>query len=249
VSNYEEDESVNFSKNSVGGKSLFDSLLVIGSDANGREQLCSALTGFGCKARFADNFEEAKKLFQIMPRIDVVLIDVPSGGIVNDTFDFVRQLRLIDGQATSVFVICDQSENNFMHAFYEGINGVFVRPFDLGSFTKALAIAYSELLGHKERKFRRYQVARVKIKYSVEGHASEGFAGNISLGGLFVGSNDPLPAIGETILFKMTRTFPNMDLVGSGIIKWVRPEIMYGRPRGFGIEFVDVDRTMLSKFI
>lgn len=183
-----------------------------------------------------------------MPQIDVVLFNLEPGVQVSSCFDFVRHLRKSDPEWPAVFMVCDGVEGYFNNAFFEGINGVFVRPLNLGEFNKAIAIAYSELVGHRDRKFERRQLQRMEIVYSVGSQEAKGYGTDISTGGLFIGTMGILPFQRQTISFQM-RISPETVLSGTAVVKWMRHQIEFGRPRGFGVEFAEVDQELLASIL
>jgi len=232
----------------LGIDSLFDTILVVGPNGPERQEICASLGTFGCKIRFADNQDQAFKIVQTMPQIDVVLFNLASGVEVSTCFEFVRHVRKMDEQWPAIFMVCDGVEGYFNNAYFEGINGIFVRPLDLGELTKAIAIAYSELLGHKDRKHERRQLRRMEISYLVGTQEAKGFGTDISLGGLFIGTMGLMPFEKQAIQIKMPIK-PGVELTGTAVVKWLRQQIEFGRPRGFGVQFTKVDEAVLASLL
>lgn len=231
-----------------GIESLFDTLLIVAPGGQDQPALYSIYRDFGCKILLASSDEEALNIMKTEPQIDVVLFEVQSGKPVSSCFEFVRHVRKLNPDLPPIFVVCDGVEAYFGDLFYEGVAGVFMTPLDLGEFTKAVAVSYSELLGHSDRQFKRRQLQRAGVSYSIDSQSTSGYATDISLGGMFIGTMNLLPFKDQPIRFRLSIE-NHSALSGGAVVKWLRPQIVLGRARGFGIEFSGVDKTVLENIL
>lgn len=227
---------------------LFNKLLIVASGDDSRNLLFRKCQEFGCQVLIADHINRAIEIAQNEPALDVVLYEIAPGEKLSSSFDFLRVLQMTRREMPPIFLLCDEAESNLGSIFYEGVTGVFVKPLDVGDLTKAIAVSYAELLGHRDRQFKRRRLQYASVAYSSEATAFEGFATDISLGGMFIGSQWTLPNINQQIKFKLT-IVGHSALSGGAIVRWVRPEVELGRPRGFGIEFRGVDQATLTSIL
>jgi CheY-like chemotaxis protein len=234
--------------NPDGIEPLFNKLLIVASGPEARSLLVKTCQEFGCQVLLADNNQFATEIVQNEPDIDVILYEVASGDKVIACFDFVRFVRMTHAELPPIFVLCDENDSGLGNVFYEGVTGIFMRPLNVGDLTKAIAISYSELLGHRDRLLKRRRLQYATVSYSIDAGPVIGFATDISLGGMFIGSHWELPAEGKLIKFKLN-IVGHSALSGGAVVKWTRDKIEFGRPRGFGIEFRCVDQATLASIM
>lgn len=232
----------------TGIEPLFNTLMIVASGNESRQLLAQKCQEFGCKVLIAENINHAIEIAQTEPSIDVVLYEVAAGEKIVSCFDFVRVVRMSHREMPPIFVLCDEAESNLGNVFYEGVTGIFLRPLNVGDLTKAIAVAYAELLGHRDRQFKRRRLHYANATYSSDSLTLEGFVTDISLGGMFIGTQWELPKINQQIKFKLS-IVGHSALSGGAIVRWVRPELELGRPRGFGIEFKGVDQATLTAIL
>lgn len=177
--------------------------------------------------------------------VDAIVLEVDPP--IADVFPFVRKVRTVMKKPTPVFLICRGPVIDSGEAFFEGIESVFARPISDEDIAKGIAFALECRKGHNERKHERTSVVRARVTFKAGSIETSGFATNFSRGGMFVGSMGALPKPGERIEFTIyIDDGPGAEVSGQGIVRWLRPNIQYGRPRGFGLQFDGLDAGSLA---
>lgn len=214
--------------------------------ANAAEDLSDTFNGFGCKSVFVGKPANVIDSIKENIAIDMVVLDVTLP-IING-LQLVRQIRALKEDVPAIFVICDGVDSTLDEAFFEGVDAIFVRPLDLDELEKGVAFSYSEALENSSRRHVRKRVYRARVSYEFDWQKGKGYATNFSMGGMFVGSMDELPNRFQKIKFTVTFENEGQELISAGVVKWCRSRLTFGRPRGFGVEFNELDQATLKKF-
>lgn len=212
-------------------------VLVVAENAEARNEMKSTFQMFGWQAVVAENPSVAMAALTKDPKINMIVVDVKSP--ISGSFEFVREASRISESEKPIFLVCDRLDPYVNEAFYEGVEAVFVKPLTFESIAKGVAVSYASILGHTTRRHDRLRVRRARVTYEIGAEKILGYATNISEGGLFIGSMGTLPRSGQIIKFKMT--IEGHDIRGEGRVRWLRAKLEYGRPPGFGIQFVTMD--------
>lgn len=80
----------------------------------------------------------------------------------------------------------------------------------------------------------------VEVQYRSTGHLLMSYCTNLSRGGLFVCTADPL-AVGERVTLSLRIHDQPDALEIDGVVRWIRETDDDGGPRGMGLSFEDVD--------
>lgn len=228
---------------------LFESVLIIGPTSEFRDSYGEAFRKFGCQVSFAENYTQAQAIFRENSEVDVILIEVQDAMV--GCLNFIRGVRKHDLQHNVVFVVCDHLDSRVTEAFFEGADGVFAKPMQLDDLSKAVAMAYATRVEPPPQRLHpRKRITRTRVSYSFESSIAPGYATNIGLGGLFIGTMDSIPPIDKKIEFTLMFDEPAIpSFSGMGFVRWERPAIAYGRPRGFGLEFDGIKTEILDQLM
>lgn len=217
-------------------------ILIVASDAPTREMLAGAFQSFRCNVLLGSDSSHALKLIETNPQIEIVILEIASP--ISNGFSFVDSVRALDADGPPVFFVADKKDDDFEKAFFHGVEAIFLKPILFDELVKGVAFSYGMLMDRSDRMHSRRRMRRAKVQYSVEGDElnSSGYVTNISLGGMFVSSVAKLPAATQNIQFRIFYDSETpVEINGRAIVRWLRPKSEYGRPPGFGVEFVDLE--------
>lgn len=97
---------------------------------------------------------------------------------------------------------------------------------------------------------RRYPRANVYLSVDVfSGHNFwTGLTMNLSESGVFIATDNALPAVGSMVVLSFALPFENDSVVALAEVRWTRSsESDDEAPQGIGLEFVDLSDTLLEK--
>lgn len=221
-------------------------LLIVAEKPQNRDELKTLFEELGCKVVQDENESQALGTLKNGFKPDMVLLEAEAP--INSTIDFVRNVRSLYEDIPSVFIVCDSVDPLFADAFFEGVDAIFVRPINAEEVEKGVAFSYAESLENCNRAHQRKRIQRARVSYEFDWQKATGYATNFSLGGMFVGSMDQLPVKNQKIKFKLSfEEEAGRELTGYAVVKWLRSNLKFGRPRGFGIEFVGLDHATQVK--
>lgn len=214
-------------------------LALVRSDET-RAELTLAFRASGTEVVFADDAGDCLRKLKEQSPLDIVLIE--ETGAVASAIGLIRE---INRQSLSVplFLLSASAEPGFDEVFLEGADAIFVRPLSASDLRNFVLRSYVAQQGHARRSFERSRILRAKITFAPAGAeistGSSGFAMDVSKGGMFVGTMNALPEVGETIRFKMRFEQKDVEFEGEAEVRWLRKELEYGKPRGFGVRFIN----------
>ncbi|OFZ19529.1 MAG: hypothetical protein A2X94_12565 [Bdellovibrionales bacterium GWB1_55_8] len=188
-------------------------------------------------------------------RFDLILTDVRMPGM--DGVELLKQLRHQNSKVPVVIFITGFADISTEEAYELGAHAVFSKPFD----RKALLSAVEKALEGIDAVWR-VRPERVRFEMDVElvfpdaDTAIRSRLVNIGTGGFFVTlPPERMAAVGSAISFRLNFEATSMGPVliqGSGIVRWVRPQLLDGRPAGCGVEFISLaesDRNLVSALL
>lgn len=216
-------------------------VLIVAHDGATREMLAGAFQSFRCNVLLGSDVSHALTLISTNPQIEVVIYEIESP--ISNGFSFVEEIRSLDMDGPPVFFVSDKKDEHFDNAFFHGVEAIFLKPILFDELVKGVAFSYGMLVDRSDRQFRRRRLRRSKVQFSLDGNdsPSTGYVTNISLGGMFVSSMAKLPAASQVISFHVVNESNlNLEVTGRAIVRWLRPMSEYGRPPGFGVEFLNL---------
>lgn len=220
-------------------------LLIVAPAGETRAQLAGAFRGIGCHALVVGDETQAIRTLQSNLKIDGILLEVEPP--ISCSFQFVRYVRSHVTEAPPVFLVTDRIDPHFDNAFFEGVEAIFVKPLMPDEVLRGVAYSSDTLLAQPIRNHRRKRIRRARVSYSVDSKNVLGYATNIGSGGMFIGSMDRLPSANQKIKFVLlSENSKAAEVCGVAIVKWLRPKIEHGRPRGFGVEFTELDQDTVK---
>lgn len=211
-----------------------------------QNEISALFLAFGIRVEFVD--PDADKIIEIAGMMDAALVLVESESPISAAFPLIRGLRNSPTLDLPIFMVTNRVDPQFDSAYFEGVDAIFVRPFDADEFFIEAAASYmSGLDGYQNRKSLRKRVVRGRVRIDLGAVSSHGYATNLSEGGMFVGSMETLPSPGQKIEFDLLIDQERKHHVtGSARVRWVRGKMEFGRPRGFGVQFESIDLKNLK---
>lgn len=218
------------------------SVLIVAQDAKTRESLAGAFQSFRCNVLLAADEANAISLLETNPQIEIIIVEVNSP--IARGFPLLDKIRSLDVERPPIFFVSDKKDEDFDEAFFHGVEAVFLKPIHFDEVVKGVAFSYGMLMDNANRQHRRRRLRRARAQFSVEsGEApSTGYVTNISLGGMFISSMALLPSSNQVVTFKVQYEDEKVyEVTGRAVVRWLRPMSEYGRPPGFGVEFMNLD--------
>ncbi len=220
-----------------GDPSSKSNVLIIASEPSCRHELSSVAGKFAQKMFFAGDGAEALQIIEAV-LVDVILIEAtpPYASI----FQFIGTVKSRSREAAAIFLVTDKADAEVCEAFYEGISGIFLRPIDQQELVEGIVFSHASELGFQRRVHPRKSLVHSRVAFEIESQTSHGFGANLSVGGMSINSIDVLPVLNQIIEVKLS--FPDQNLFFSvnGTVRWVRSSFKFGKPKGFGIQFIDL---------
>lgn len=216
-------------------------VLIMAQDPKTRELLAGAFQSFRCNVLLGSDEAHALSLIETNPQIEVVIAEVNSP--VSNGFNFLDRIRSLDSESPPIFFVSDQRDEHYEAAFFQGAEAIFLKPIHFDELVKGVAFSYGMLMDRSDRQHRRRRVRRAKVQYSLDGTEapSTGYVTNISIGGMFISSMAKLPAANQVISFRLFFDQENpINIEGRAVVRWLRPIAEYGRPPGYGVEFMNL---------
>lgn len=218
-------------------------VLMVGAEPNKMIEINEKFTSLGCHVIqvLEKDVLSPSGLIQLLhenSKAEVLILDAGNNsvralGIVSDLNS--RILTEIKSRI-GIFVIFDQIATGLNEMYFAGAEAVFIRPFNSVDFAQRVGQIFN--VNFPIRKTMRVPIAGARVLYSSTTSYALGFATNLSLDGMFIGSVDDLPPVNEKILFDVKiHNDPGYQIAGTGVVKWIRSEPSNGNPRGFGIKF------------
>lgn len=193
---------------------------------------------------------DLKALEQPGSRQSIGMILLEATMPMTKSIGLIRIIRQRLGHQPAIFILSDGTDPKFDEAYFEGTDAIFVKPISPDELKAGVSSVYAETVESStyHRLHKRKRVCRARVSFENDWLKAKGFAMNFSVGGMFVGSMDELPARGQKISFTLLfNDGQGTGLSGYATVKWNRPEMKFGRPRGFGAEFLGLDNASLAK--
>lgn len=158
----------------------------------------------------------------------------------SDLLRFVRTVNL-SARDLPVFVLlkgkCEQCDETF----FEGADCVFEDHHSYDVIVKSVKDALTDQIHLQSRKYPRKKTPRVRAYIDSAFGSILGYARNISKGGVFIGTSEGLPKVGDQVQLRLTFDGQMDSIVhGRAVVRWIREENSEGKPKGFGLEFTEI---------
>lgn len=127
--------------------------------------------------------------------------------------------------------------------YEKGVEAVFMKPFDRKELHEAVRQALLPRAQKMQRQSNRYPIeSAVGLQFFKSNFSTQTRTLNIGRGGMFIELQEMFPKTGEEVGFNVKVSSPHpLDLVGTGIVRWVRKQKDDDLPAGCGIEFTTLD--------
>jgi len=219
-------------------------IAIVGNDPADRAAIAQHFDGIRCQIKMMDNSSEALESMARQPHPDVVILAAEES--VAKALPFVDQVAVQTESTVPVFLVSKklETDTDIDEAFFRGVEAVFFQPLKTDDLLKGMSFSLEIKVERSDRQHKRRRIRRAKIEYLNEstGLTSSGYVMNISQGGMYVCSMYNHPEKLHRITFRINHEGPNAkEIVGSGIVRWLRPSAEFGRPPGFGVEFRELD--------
>lgn len=191
---------------------------------------------------------EALKLLE-NNEINLVLSDVnmPNGNGI----ELLEEIKRRNAFLPVVMFITQYGDISLEEAYNKGADAVFAKPFA----RKALFEVVTRVIQPPEVTLTR-KVSRVEVEIPVGlkfagGHQSAQMAiRNLGRGGFFVELSADFPEVAERVEFRLlSSSNPAVEIVGHGVVRWVRRTPDGGLPTGCGIEFEGLEPNCKKRVI
>lgn len=203
---------------------------------------------YGAKVTFANDEKQAMGNVQSPIPPDVILLELEAA--VFNAFSFLRKVKASSAWSPPVFLLAKEIDPYFDNAFYEGAEGIFVKPLNLKEIAQGIASPHAGLLHRRDRQHLRKRLCQAKVTYNVDAQSGTGFATNVSAEGMFIGTMGSIPAREQKLQFHLSVAGKTpVEIKGVAEARWSRSKIEFGRPRGFGVRIVetnDLSRKLLA---
>ncbi len=225
-------------------------ILIIGSDEAARAELAQLFAGLSCEIKMLNNSSDALESLALPPRPDILIL--ASEASIMKTLPFIDQVSVQTDATLPVFLVTNSihTDTDIDEAFFRGVESVFFHPLQPEVFLRAINFALEMHGENSTRQHRRRRIRRAKLEYLNEstGLTSSSYVMNISEGGMYVCSMYNHPEKLHRITFRIHRDGGgSKEIVGSGLVRWLRPSSELGRPPGFGVEFKQLDSQALQE--
>jgi len=225
-------------------------VLIIGSDEGARSEVASLFHGLSCEIKMMNNSSEALEGLTSQVKPDILILASESS--ILQALPFIDQVSILTNATLPVFLVTSSihTDTDIDEAFFRGVESVFFKPLQPEVFLRAINFALEMHGENSTRQHRRRRIRRAKLEYLNEstGLTSSGYVMNISEGGMYVCSIYNHPEKLHRITFRIHRDGDSAkEIVGSGLVRWLRPSNELGRPPGFGVEFKQLDSQALQE--
>jgi CheY-like chemotaxis protein len=225
-------------------------VILIGNDEAARIEIAKFFQGLSCEIKMMDNSSEALESLTAQARPDILILASESS--IMKALPFIDQVSIQTDATLPVFLVTNSihTDTDIDEAFFRGVEAVFFHPLQSEVFLQAINFALEMHGENSSRQHRRRRVRRAKLEYLNEstGLTSSGYVVNISEGGMYVCSMYNHPEKLHRITFRIHRDGGGAkEIIGSGLVRWLRPSSELGRPPGFGVEFKQLDSQALQE--
>lgn len=209
--------------------------LFLAESGDGPEALMKFLGSYGLKFRMLALTSELRR--SDFANVDFALIR--SRSEPRQLASWVADCRRV-GKDAPVYVITTAAQRDHHDAFYQGAECIFDLETDFNTLLTEISASLNELEEARLRKHGRRTFTRVRAEIETSLGKIDGYAKNISRGGVFVGTAGLLPSLNEKVRVLLKFEGSQTPIItGKAIVRWRRDEIQGGKPKGFGLEFID----------
>lgn len=215
-------------------------ILILDDSTFMRTLLSDMLTGFNYDVTAVDNGQEACEKVAAT-RYDMIITDMNMP--VMDGLEFTRQVRTYPNSrfVPIVMLSSETDEKKIALAKELGVATFLSKPPKAGQIKAILQV----ILGKRGSPRRPVKLA---VFYGEEKRLS-GYTVNMSAGGLFLGTDQPLPQ-GEELNLQFSLPGNNQPILCRGRVAWVtsaKAPANAHHPPGMGIEFLDLEEERALK--
>lgn len=188
----------------------------------------------------AHSGNEAIRLIE-RSQFDLVISDIRMSD--GDGIDLLTWVKRKDPLVPVVLFITAFADITMVDAYQLGAEAFFKKPV---KYDLLIAKVEECLLKKPERWVKKYRVeVECSIEVSFDNYLTvvNAHIFNIGLGGLFLKMDGPLPHVSQNIEFKISFADGKYSPIrGRGICRWRRDQDESERPRGIGVEFIEIDQ-------
>lgn len=222
-------------------------ILVVDDDDDVREVMKMDLEDHGFTVFEASSGNEALE-FCKANSVDLIVSDIrmPDGNGV----ELLRTLRARGSNDPVLLFVSGQADITTEDAFDIGAGGLLTKPWSVPELIRRVERLIQDPRIRWKRKTERLD-ANFTIDFNCDGFnaAIKASLGNIGRGGMFVVTDERmLPAKESKINFNFVAA-GGIKIGGAGEVRWVRNEAAVSCPRGFGVEFSEIDAGPLEELL
>lgn len=206
-------------------------LLVVDDEPDLRGPLVEEFESLGCRVFEAANGTQALEIVRTQ-KIDAVISDIRMPG--GDGVQLLKEIKKLDHAFPVVMLITGFADLSKADAYDLGAEAILAKPFDLDEIDEAVVRILTPL---ETRWAQPIDLEKIKVSVEREIHSAQ-----LGRGGLFIGEQERAPGVGEMIglKLKIAESSPSF-LSGAGVVRWIRREEENNLPKGYGVEFENLD--------
>lgn len=224
-------------------------ILIVDDEADLRDAIAFDFKRKKYQVLTAANGVEAFNIVKQQP-VDVVISDIRMPG--GDGIELLSNIKSHNLNLPVVIFMTAYSDIGIDEAYDRGAEFIFSKPFD----RKALHAAVERAVTPRDERWLP-DVENVPVAFSIEltfpklKAAIQAKGVSVGRGGLFVALDKDFPAVTDTAGFKIRLPEdPEIrDIVGKGVIRWVRKESSSQLPTGCGIEITHLEDSSRAAFL
>ncbi len=188
-------------------------------------------------------------------QVDAIVTDIrmPHG----DGVELLEKIRMQNQEKPIIVLVTGYSDLSQAEAYDRGAQAIFTKPLDKKSILETLdrLLRVDRIASAKpETRFPADFKVNVRLcdTSAASSSAATGFAANVGRGGMFIAiEGQVLPFLDDKVSFQL-HLEGGRSVSGQGVCRWVRESGEDLRPRGFGLEFLEIaaaDRDHLIQVI
>jgi DNA-binding response OmpR family regulator len=220
------------------------SLLIVGKESSDRLMVSQHFEGLNCQIEMMESSNNALAAVGKNSSYNAIILIVEQS--LSEVLPVVGQIDKVTQSTMPIFLFSKQIEVDvdIDEAFFRGAEAIFFQPLKSDELLRSISFSLQMKSDHPDRQHRRRRVRRAKVEFlnDTTGLVSSGYVMNISQGGMYVCSLFNHPSKFHGITFRISAADEDgKEILGRGIVRWLRGAPDLGRPPGFGVEFKELD--------
>jgi DNA-binding response OmpR family regulator len=182
-------------------------------------------------------------------QVDLIITDLnmPRGS----GLDLIKKLKQDNLEIPFIMWITDIDQTSLIEAFDCGAIAVFPKPFNRKVLHQVIQESLRQASERTQRSAERLPLELetiIRFENSSTIHKTNGI--NFGRGGMFVARQTTQPVVGAKLSFHVVLARDAYALIfeGTGIVRWVRDELKENLKPGYGIEFLQINKSARGSY-